>query len=253
MSYYRELHGDVDGALSRDAGTPSRPGGSAEGTAYVETLIGDLELARGRIAAARDAYRERARRDSPGFPQALTGLARIDAAGGALRRAAARLRALDEPPAADDGADPAGGGRDARSARAGRAADLAAARVQHRLLRRSRTLPDAEAVLFEANHGSPARAVALGRRVWRLAPSIRSADALGWALTRAGQAGRRARVGAARPADGVGRSDVPAARAAWPRSARAGAREAERYLTAAVRGAAALSPGARRLLEEARS
>src|SRR6185312_9982879 len=67
------------------------------------------------------------------------------------------------------------------------AADLAAARVQHRLLRRSRTLADAEAVLFEANHGSPVRAVALGRRVWRLAPSIRAAD-------------------------GVAGSDVPAAR-----------------------------------------
>ena len=48
-------------------------------------------------------------------------------------------------------------------------------------------MPDAESVLFEADHGSPARAVALGRRVWAAAPSVRSADALGWALTRAGR------------------------------------------------------------------
>ena len=38
-------------------------------------------------------------------------------------------------------------------------ANLAAARAQYGLLRASRALPDAEAVLFEANHGSPARAV----------------------------------------------------------------------------------------------
>src|SRR3954454_13832851 len=68
---------------------------SAEGrpasTAYVETLLGDLELMRGRTRAASDAYRS-ALRDSHDFPQALTGLARIDAASGRLRRAAARLR-----------------------------------------------------------------------------------------------------------------------------------------------------------------
>jgi Domain of unknown function (DUF4331) len=41
--------------------------------------------------------------------------------------------------------------------------------------------------LFEADHGSPAQAVALARRGWSAAPSVRSADALGWALTRAGR------------------------------------------------------------------
>jgi hypothetical protein len=106
-------------------------------------------------------------------------------------------------------------------------------------------------VLFEANHGSPAQAVRLGRRVWRLAPSIRSADALGWALARAGLAGdglvwaRRAlRTGSLDPAFRLH------AGVAALRSGRRG--EAKRYLTAAVRGAAALSPSARRLLEEAR-
>jgi hypothetical protein len=137
---------------------------------------------------------------------------------------------------------------DGRAARA----DLAAARIQHSLLRRSRALPDAEAVLFEANHGSPARAVGLGRRVWRLAPSIRSADALGWALTRAG-----------RPAAGLAwarralrtRSLDPMFRLhAGVAALRSGHRgEAERYLTTAVRGAPALSPSGRRQLEEARS
>jgi tetratricopeptide (TPR) repeat protein len=250
VSYYRELHGDLDGAVAAMRYAVSA-GGGAEGTAYVETLLGDLELMRGRTGPARDAYRS-ALRDLPDFPQALTGLARIDAASGRLHRAAARLRRstnrLPLTTALTLLAEVEGGIGDARAARA----DLAAARVQHRLLRRSRTLPDAEAVLFEANHGSPARAVALGRRVWRLAPSIRSADALGWAFTRAGRPG--AGLAWARRALGTGSLDPTFrlhAGVAALRSARHG--EAERYLTVAVKGKAALSPAALRLLKEARS
>ena len=52
--------------------------------------------------------------------------------------------------------------------------------------------PDAGMVLLEADYGDPARAVRLGRRMWRSARSVTAADALGWALTRAG-----------RPADGL--------------------------------------------------
>jgi tetratricopeptide (TPR) repeat protein len=250
VSYYRELHGDLRGAISAIRFAISA-GGSAESTAYVEVLLGDLELTRGRTGAARDAYRG-ALRDFPGFPQALTGLARLDAASGRLGRAAARLRrSTDRLPlttALTLLAEVEGETGDARAARA----DLAAARVQHRLLRRSRTLPDAEAVLFEANHGSPARAVALGRRVWRLAPSIRSADALGWALTRAGRPG--AGLVWARRALGPGSVDPTFRLHAGLAALRSGRRaESARYLTAAVRGAAALSPGSARLLEEALS
>src|SRR5919108_4559497 len=56
VSYFRELHGDLSGAVEAMRYAISA-GGSEEGTAYVETLLGDLELARGRRGAARDAYR----------------------------------------------------------------------------------------------------------------------------------------------------------------------------------------------------
>jgi tetratricopeptide (TPR) repeat protein len=250
VSYYRELHGDLAGAVSAMRYAVSA-GSSEEGTAYVETLLGDLELMRGRVTPARAAYRS-ALRDLPSYPQALTGLARIDAARGALRSAAARLRrSTDRLPltsALTLLAEVEAGLGNRRAA----AADLAAARVQHALLRRSRTLPDAEAVLFEANHGSPERAVALGRRVWRLAPSIRSADALGWALTRAGRA--RAGLAWTRRALRTGSVDPSFRLHAGVSALRSGRRaQAGRYLTAAVRGAAALSPSAQRLLEQARS
>ena len=250
VSYYRELHGDPAGAV-RAMRFAVSAGGGAEGSAYVETLLGDLDLVRGRIRAARTAYRE-ALRDSPSFPQALTGLARIEAAGGDLRKAAARLRrSTDRLPLTSalvllSEVERAAGRR--RAAKA----DLAAARVQHRLLGKGGTRPDAEAVLFEANHGSPQRAVRLGRRVWRAAPSIRSADALGWALTRSGRP--RAGLAWAHRALRTGSRDPLFSLHAGVAARRSGvASEAERYLAAGVRGAAALSPASRRLLEGAQS
>jgi tetratricopeptide (TPR) repeat protein len=250
VSYFRELHGDVEGAIEAMRFAVSA-GGSDEGTAYVETLLGDLELVRGDLAAARTAYLG-ALRDVPSFPQALTGLARIDAAGGNLRRAAARLRrSTNRLPLASSLTLLAEVERELGRTRAA-SADLAAARVEQRLFSGNGTRPDAEAVLFEANHGSPRRAVRLGRRVWRAAPSIRSADALGWALTRAGRpadglawARRALRTGSLDPMFRL-HAGVAARRSGQPG-------EADRYLTAAVKGAASLSPASVRLLREARS
>jgi tetratricopeptide (TPR) repeat protein len=245
VSYFRELTGRVDGAVAAMRLAVSA-GGSPESTAYVQTLLGDLELARGRTDAARDAYRF-ALRDVPSYPQALTGLARIDVASGALLRAAARLRrSTDRLPLTSALTLLAEVERAAGRSRAARA-DLAAARVQHALLGRSGTRPDAEAVLFEANHGSPARAVLLGRRVWRAAPSIRSADALGWALTRAGRP--RAGLAWARRALRTGSRDPLFRLRAGVAARRAGrGREAARHFEVALRGRAALPPSAARLL-----
>lgn len=250
VSYFRELTGDVDGAVAAMRLAVSA-GGTPENAAYVQALLGDLELARGRTDAARDVYRA-ALRDVPSYPQALTGLARIDAASGELHLAAARLRrSTDRLPLTSALTLLAEVELAEGRSRAARA-DLAAARAQHALLGTGGTLPDAEAVLFEANHGSPARAVRLGRRVWHAAPSIRSADALGWALTRAG-----------RPSDGLawarralrtGSRDPLFRLHAGVAARRAGRRAlAARQLEIAVKGAAALWPASARLLGGARS
>src|SRR5918994_1869705 len=106
VSYYRELNGDLDGAVEAMRLAVSAGAGVPENVAYVQTLLGDLELQRGRPAAARAAYRGALAR-LPRYAPAEAGLA----------------------------------------------------------------------------------AVELGRRLWREAPSVRSADALGWALTRAGRPG----------------------------------------------------------------
>ena len=64
---------------------------------------------------------------------------------------------------------------------------LALVGVEQRLLAAAGVNTDVDLAIFEADHGSPRRAVELGRAAWAAAPSVRSADALGWALTRSGR------------------------------------------------------------------
>ena len=77
---------------------------------------------------------------------------------------------------------------------------------QRRLVGRAGVNTDVEIALFEADHGDRARGLRLARRAWAAAPGLRSADALGWALTRTGDprdglkwARRARRLGSADP------------------------------------------------------
>ncbi|MFN2450656.1 MAG: hypothetical protein ABR508_12865, partial [Candidatus Baltobacteraceae bacterium] len=51
VSYYRELHGDLDGALQAMSLAVSAGGQVPENVAYVQTLLGDLQATRGHRAA----------------------------------------------------------------------------------------------------------------------------------------------------------------------------------------------------------
>jgi tetratricopeptide (TPR) repeat protein len=248
-SYFRELSGDPAGAVEAMRLAVSA-GGTPENVAYVQALLGDLELARGRVAAARAAYTA-ALRSLPGYPAGLVGLARADAAGGDLERAAVRLRrASDRLPLRATlvllseveralGRDDAAG------------AALAGASAQRQLFLAAGTAPDAESVILEADHGSPARAANLGRRVWDSAPSVRSADALGWALVQAGRP--RAGYAFARRALRLGSRDPLFRLHAGIAAREAGlAAPAARHLAVADAGRAALSPRALDLLRKAR-
>ena len=186
VSYFRELHGDLAGARDALKRALTAGGEADENVAYVRTLLGNLELARDRRAAARREYRAALAR-APGYVPALAGLARADAAAGRLTDAIGRLRTvvarlpLPEYVVLLGETELAAG----RSAAARRTFDLV--RVQQRLLGRAGVNTDVELAIFEADHGDRERALSLARAAWRSAPSVRSADALGWALTRAGR------------------------------------------------------------------
>ncbi len=231
-SYFRELHGDLDGAVQAMQYAISAGGSAPENVAYVQTLLGSLEFFRGRLSAAGRADRI-ALAQVPGYPQALVYLAEVQAAEGHLSAAITTYRdAVNRLPlpqyVTELGEAELAAGKPAQAQR-----DFALIGVEERLLAANGVNTDVDVALFEANHGSPARAVALGRRSWATAPSVRSADARGWALT---QAGRPAEgLGWARRALMLGSRDPNFLYHAGIAAARSGDRAAaRRYLTAAV-------------------
>ena len=58
VSYFRELTGDLGGAARAMSLAVSAGSASPENVAYVQSLLGDLELKRGHVEAAADAYAE---------------------------------------------------------------------------------------------------------------------------------------------------------------------------------------------------
>jgi tetratricopeptide (TPR) repeat protein len=186
VSYFRELHGDLDGAIGAMRLAASAIPAAGENRSYVQTLLGNLEFQRGRLDAAAASYRA-ALAGFPDYAPAHAGLAGVDAARGRFDAAIERLRGVVErlplPEyviALAEIEQAAGRGPAARR-------DYDLVRAEAELLRANGVDTDVELALFEANHGSAERAVALGRRVWRAAPSVRSADAYAWALSAAGR------------------------------------------------------------------
>jgi tetratricopeptide (TPR) repeat protein len=251
VSYFRELHGDLEGAAQAMALALSAGGDAAENAAYVQTLLGTLEFDRGRLGSARDAFRLALVR-FPGYVPASAGLARVEAAegrtGAAVRRyrdVVARLPLPEYVVAL--GETELAAGRTVQGRR-----DLGLVGAEERLLQANGVNTDVDLALFEANHGSPTRAIALGRRAWSTAPSVRSADALGWALTAAGHP--RDGLAWARRALSLGSRDASflyhagvSARAAGDRAA--ARRDLRAALTGNPRFSPLYAPRARRALE----
>ena len=186
VSYFRELHGDLNGAVDAMQLAVSAGGDAPENLAYVQTLLGNLQFERGRIHAAASAYRFALAR-YPKYVPADGGVARVEAAQGRLGPATARYRSVVARLPLPEYVIGLGETELAAGKTAAARRDLALVGIEERLLRRNGVNTDTELALFEANHGDPGRAVALARRARAAAPSVRSADALGWSLTRAGQ------------------------------------------------------------------
>jgi tetratricopeptide (TPR) repeat protein len=198
VSYFRELHGDLGGAAEALRLAISAGAGTAEGSAYVRTVLGDFEAARGQYASAARAYRE-ALAISPGFGAARTGLALLRAGSGRPADLAAAIPTLrgqvGDPPSPDalvtlGEVEQAAGRHEAARRHYSRASEIEA-----RLLADGGGY-DAGVTLNEAEHGDSAQAVTYGRRAWRTAPSVSSADAYSWALYRDGRVEAAARLSA---------------------------------------------------------
>jgi tetratricopeptide (TPR) repeat protein len=246
VSYFRELHGDLDGALDAMRAAVSAGGAVPEQDAYVRSLLGGLELQKGRVDVAVREYRE-ALAAVPGYAPAQAGLAQADVARGRLAPAIARLRRVVDRLPLPSYVIALGEAQAAAGRRAAAERTFALVRAETMLQQRAGVNADVELAIFEADHGSARRAVALGRRAWAAAPSVRSADALGWALHRAGHS--RAALGWARRALALGSRDPAFLTHAGLIARAAGEpRLAARRLAGAREGRAALGAGLREAL-----
>jgi tetratricopeptide (TPR) repeat protein len=185
VSYLRELHGDLDGAVEAMR-TAAAEAGRPENVAYLSVLLGDLLVYQGERAAAAESY-ERALDQVPEFPSALAGQARLAVAADDLDAAVAlygRAAAILPLPEYVVGL---GEAREAEGDVAGAVEQYALARFEVDLYRSSGVVVDLELALFEADHGDPKEALRLAEAAYAERRTVRTADALAWALYRTGR------------------------------------------------------------------
>jgi predicted Zn-dependent protease len=192
LSYVRELNGDTVGALRAMRQADTAANGVAYDRATVATFLGDLELARRRIAAADEQYR-RALDLQPDLVLARLGAARVAAARGNRARAINELRRLTGSVPVPAAVALLGDlqQREGRMRTAERSFDLV--RTIGRLAQASGQVTDLEMAIFEADHAtdpsSAAYAVDLARRAYGARPdNVFVNDALAWSLYRSGDA-----------------------------------------------------------------
>jgi tetratricopeptide (TPR) repeat protein len=187
ISYARELHGDLDGAVAamKLAIEAARPSG--ETAAWVHSQLGNVYFNRGKLRAAGEEY-EVALSAFPGHIHAIAGLARISAAQEDYDRAIELYgQVIDRQPVLEHIAALGDVYRaQGQEAEAARQYDLVAA--IDALYRSSGVSTDLEMALFLADHGiGLEEAVAIARRAYESQRgSIRAADALAWVLHKAG-------------------------------------------------------------------
>jgi tetratricopeptide (TPR) repeat protein len=186
VSYYRELRGDAAGALTAMGLAVSAAGGNSSDADFAQTLIGRLHFERGDYAAAAAAWRGVLTR-SPSAPDAMLGLAAIEAGRGDLGSAIERHRAVFESIPAPDHAVLLGEALEAMGDREDAAVAYENGASAFERFEAADVNTSTELAVFEADHGSAERAVNAGKRAWRLSPSVRAADAYSWALSAAGR------------------------------------------------------------------
>lgn len=180
-SYVFELRGDVPGAQAaldralKDAVSPSD-------VAFAQTYLGELALRYGEGAAKALPHFDAALQAQPGDAVARAGRARALATLGRTQEALVDYRtsvsARPEPSAVLE----LGQLLQATGDTAGADEQYALFQVQAKLYAASGVALDTELTLFEADHGSPARALAAAQAGWRSRPFVEMADAYAWAL-----------------------------------------------------------------------
>jgi tetratricopeptide (TPR) repeat protein len=152
---------------------------------FAEARMGDLAWSRGKVDQAERHYR-RALAAVPDHPYGQAGIARVTAARGHTGKALELYARLVERTPLPQFLLEALELRHA-TGQPRQGGERAALSAQVRMVRADGGPVDPHLILYAADHGDPETAVDLARRAWEHARSVIVADALGWALHRAGQ------------------------------------------------------------------
>lgn len=186
ISYIRELHGDIPGAIQamQEAAEAGLPG--EEGTLWAMYQLGTLYFNAGQLEQAEAIYRQ-ALQFQPDYPYALAGIGRIQAAEGSYNAAIAILEPLAIRLPLPQFVIQLGDvyQRTGQHEKAQQQYDLV--RVIQQLNAGSGMNVDLELALFEADYGSPAAALTQAQAAYNARPSIHAADVLAWALYQNGR------------------------------------------------------------------
>uniref|UniRef100_UPI001C5E4B17 tetratricopeptide repeat protein n=1 Tax=Nonomuraea rhizosphaerae TaxID=2665663 RepID=UPI001C5E4B17 len=180
-SYAAELRGDVAKAreylelAQDDAYTPAD-------LAYARYYLGELALHTGDLAGAGDWY-AKALQAYPAYTPAMAGQARVAALGGRTAEALEIYQRVVERLPLSQYLIEQGETR----IKAGQSADWTLLKAQQKLLRAAGVKDDLTWAEFEADHGDPKAAVKHAKAEYARNPNLVAADALGWALFRAGK------------------------------------------------------------------
>ena len=186
ISYIRELHGDIDGALKMmqsavDGGTPN-----SESTAWTRTQLGNLYFNTGDLQRAEAEYMQTLS-DRPNYVYALAGLGRVRAAQGKMDEAiklmtqATQVMPLPEFVIALGDLYQVNGDPDSAQQQYNLVGAI------EKLFKANGVDLDMEIALFNADHdrGLPAT-LELARKAYANRPSIHAADVLAWSLYKTG-------------------------------------------------------------------
>jgi len=187
ISYARELHGDLEGAIEAMQLAVSAGGETSENSAWVRVQLGNLFFAKGDLDGAERAY-QATLAFVPDYVYAQAGLARVRAAQGRSGEAIDRYNKAIARMPLPEFVIGLGELQEANGKIADAAKQYELVRAMQQLFKASGVDTDLELALFDADHGQdPAATAALARAAYQRRPSVKAADTLAWALFKAGQ------------------------------------------------------------------
>jgi tetratricopeptide (TPR) repeat protein len=187
ISYARELHGDLDGAIEAMTMAVAAGGPATENVEWTRVQLGNLLFAKGDLAGAEVQYAHSLER-SPKYVYALAGMARVRAAQGQISTATTLYQQAIERMPLPEFVIALGELHEAAGQQKEADQQYQLVQAMQQLFKANGVDTDLELALFEADHGrDPHATVAMARAAYQRRPSIKGADVLGWALYRAGQ------------------------------------------------------------------